>query len=162
MREVHPNLLWLGHALDLRDARLLFDVGISAVVDVAFEEPPTQLPRELIYCRFPLYDGGGNDPSVLLQSVQTTVDLLDNGIRTMVACSAGMSRSPVIAAFALAAHLDQSPHDVISRIAAVNSLDVKGRLWNDVANIFSKVRQTTAHGAERGQIRRSVDCGGVG
>ena len=61
MHEIHPDLLWLGHALDVREPRPLFDAGITAVVDVAFEEPPAQLPRQLIYCRFPLSDGGGND-----------------------------------------------------------------------------------------------------
>lgn len=36
MREIHPELLWLGHALDIREPRSLFDAGITAVVDVAF------------------------------------------------------------------------------------------------------------------------------
>ena len=62
MHEIHPDLLWVGHALDVREPRPLFDAGIAAVVDVAFEEPPAQLPRGLIYCRFPLNDGGGNAP----------------------------------------------------------------------------------------------------
>ena len=141
MQEIHPNRL--GHALDVRQPRPLFDAEIAAVVDVALEEPPVQLPRQLIYCRFPINDGGGNNPSVLLHAVQCTVDLLASGTRTIVACSAGMSRSPTIAAFALAAYLDQSPEDVVSRIADVKSLEVKGPLWNDVANIFSRVRRTT-------------------
>lgn len=140
MREIHPNLLWIGHALDIRRPRGLFDAGIAAVVDVAYEESPAQLPRELIYCRFPLVDGGGNDAAMLLQAVQCTVDLLAAGTRTIVACSAGMSRSPTIAAIALAAHLDQSPDDVIVRVAASGALEVKGALWNDVAAVFSKVR----------------------
>ncbi len=143
MQEIHPNLLWLGHALDVREPRALFDAEIAAVVDVAFEEPPAQLPRQLIYCRFPINDGGGNDPSVLLQAVQCTVDLLAFGTPTIVACSAGMSRSPTIAAFGLGAHLDQSPEDVISRLANLKSLEVNGPLWNDVASVFSRVRRTT-------------------
>ena len=65
MHEIHSNLLWLGHALDIREPRSLFDVGVEAVVDVAYEEPPAQLPRQLIYCRFPINDGGGNEPSTL-------------------------------------------------------------------------------------------------
>ena len=58
MHEIHPNQVRLGHALDIREPRALFDVGIRAVVDVAIEEPPVALPRELIYCRFPIHDGG--------------------------------------------------------------------------------------------------------
>lgn len=143
MHEIHPNRLWLGHALDIREPRPLFDAGITAVVDVALEEPPAQLPRQLIYCRFPLNDGGGNEPSILLQAIQTVVDLLSSGTRTLVACSAGMSRSPTIAAFSLAAHLSQEPKDVVARIADIKSLELKAALWNDVANIFSKVRRNT-------------------
>ena len=143
MHQIQPNLLWVGHAFDVREPRPLFEAEIAAVVDVAFEEPPAQLPRQLIYCRFPLNDGGGNDASVLLQTVQTIVDLIGCGTRTMVACSAGMSRSPTLAAFALAAHLNQTPEDVISRIADVKSLEVNGTLWTDVANIFSRIRRTT-------------------
>ena len=143
MHEVHPNQLWLGHALDIREPRALFDVGIRAVVDVAIEEPPAALPRELIYCRFPIHDGGGNDPSVLLQAVQCTVDLLASATPTIVACSLGMSRSPTIAAFALATHLGRSPNEVILGIGEERALEVKGSLWNDVAGVFPRIRCDT-------------------
>lgn len=143
MHEIHPGRLWLGHALDARDPRSLFEAGIAAVVDVAYEEPPAQLPRKLIYCRFPLNDGGGNDPTLLLQTVQTLVDFLTSQTKTIVACSAGMSRSPTIAAFALAAHLSQQPEDVIARIADQKSLEIKGALWNDVSSVFPRLRSNT-------------------
>ena len=143
MQEIHPGLLWIGHALDLRNPKALFDVGISAVVDVAYEEPPAQLPRQLIYCRFPINDGGGNEPAVLRQTVQTIVDLLSAGMPTMVACSAGMSRSPVFAAAGLAIHLGQSPDDVVSRIGGFKSLEVSVPLWSDVTNVVSQIRRPT-------------------
>lgn len=141
MHEIHRSLLWMGHALDVRDARRLFEAGIAAVVDVAWEEAPAQLPRQLIYCRFPLHDGGGNDAATLLQALQTTTDLLGSGTCTLVACSAGVSRSPVISAFALAAHLGQPPEDVIERIAALKPLEVHASLWRDAAQAFAKVRR---------------------
>lgn len=139
MHEILPNLLWIGHAHDVHDMRALFDAGIEAVVDIAFEEPPAQLPRQLIYCRFPINDGGGNDSSVLLHALQCTVDFLASRTRTIVVCSAGLSRSPTIAAFAIAAHLDRAPEDVLSRIAEKKSLEIKGPLWNEVADVFSRV-----------------------
>ncbi|TWU50732.1 Dual specificity phosphatase, catalytic domain [Rubripirellula tenax] len=143
MHELHPNLLWLGHAFDVREPRPLFDAGITAVVDVAFEEPPAQLPRQLLYLRFPLNDGGGNEPSVLRFAVQSLVDLLHSETRTIVACSAGMSRSPTIAAYALACHLDITPEVALERIAAIKSLEIKGQLWSDVAGVFPSVRRPT-------------------
>lgn len=142
MFEIHKGLLWVGNAFDIREEpRRLFDAGIGAVVDVAYEEPVAQLPRQLIYFRFPINDGGGNEPSILVQAVQSVADLLANETGTIIACSAGSSRSPTIAAFALAAHLDGEANEVLEHIASIKSLEVKGPLWNDVASVFSRVRR---------------------
>ena len=65
MLEVIPDRLWLGNFSQLRDARSLFDLQIKAVVDLAHEELPAQLPREISYLRFPLIDGGGNSPELI-------------------------------------------------------------------------------------------------
>ena len=140
MHKIHPNLLWIGHALDVREPRGLFDVGVSAVVDVAYEELPAQIPRQLIYCRFPLNDGGGNNPDTLLQTLRTATDLLWSGTRTLIACSAGMSRSPTIAAFALAYHLSVEPDDVIARIAEAKSLELKSELWANVRTAYNSLK----------------------
>jgi protein-tyrosine phosphatase len=141
MHEIHSNLLWTGNAFDVREPRALFDAEIAAVVDLAIEESPSQLPRQLIYCRFPIVDGEGNARALLLLAVQTTVDLLASGTRTIVACSAGLSRSPTIATFALAAHLGHFPEDVLARLNEMKSLELHGALWNDVAAIFPDVRR---------------------
>ncbi len=141
MYEIQPKLLWIGNAHDIREPGPLFDTGIAAVVDVAYEEVPSLLPRQMIYCRFPLNDGGGNELKLLLQTVQTLLDLLAAEIPTIVACSAGMSRSPTIVSFALAAHLSQLPEEVIERISKIRSLEVKPELWNDVGKIFGRLRR---------------------
>ncbi|MFO0924334.1 MAG: hypothetical protein U0905_17805 [Pirellulales bacterium] len=39
---------------------MLYDNGIRAVVDLAINEKPAELGRELICCRFPINDGDGN------------------------------------------------------------------------------------------------------
>ncbi len=143
MHELHPNLLWLGHAFDVREPRPLFDAGISAVVDVAYEEAPATLPRQLIYLRFPLNDGGGNELSTLRLVVQTVVELMHSNIRTIVACSAGMSRSPTIAAFSLACYLGITPEAALERIAALKALEIKRQLWNDVSKVFCHVQRPT-------------------
>lgn len=139
MLEIHPNLLWIGHALDVREPRALFDAEITAVIDVAYEEPPAKIPRQLIYCRFPLNDGGGNDPNTLLQILRTATDLLRSNTRTIIACSAGMSRSPTIAAFTLAHHLSENPDHVIARIADIKSLELKPELWADTLTAFNNL-----------------------
>ncbi len=139
MHEIHPNLLWIGHAFDIREPRALFDAGITAAIDVAYEEPPAQIPRQLMYCRFPLLDGGGNDPRILLQTLRVATDLLQLDMRTIITCSAGMSRSPTVAAFALAHHLNELPDVVIARIADIKSLELKPELWTQMLAVFSKL-----------------------
>ena len=143
MHEIHSNLLWIGHALDVREPRPLFAVGITAVIDVAYEEPPAQIPRQLTYCRFPLNDGGGNDPNTLLQALRTATDLLGSKTKTIIACSAGMSRSPTLAAFALAYHLAEEPDDVIAGIADIKSLELKPELWADTLAAFNKLKSSS-------------------
>lgn len=142
MHEIHSNLLWIGHALDAREPKALFDVGITAVIDVAYEELPAQLPRQLTYCRFPLNDGSGNQSRVLLQVLRTAVDFLRSNTRTMIACSAGMSRSPTIAAFALAYYLSEKPEAVLAKIVEVKSLEIKPELWADTLAAYN---QLTSH-----------------
>src|SRR5260221_3783356 len=102
MRQDSGRVLWLGHVGDTRDARRLLDAGIEAVVELADSEPPATLPRELIRCRFPLTDGGGNPPCLLRLAVETVAALLRAGIPTFVCCGGGMSRSVCIAAGGLA------------------------------------------------------------
>jgi len=140
MLEVHRDLLWLGNAFDIREPRPIFELEIKAVVDVSYEEKPAQLPRQLTYCRFPLNDGAGNDDRVLLLALQTLVDLLASEIRTIIGCSAGMSRSPTLAAFALAAHLDQQANEIVEQISKQKGLEIKGPFWNEVETAFSRLR----------------------
>ncbi|HAH46791.1 MAG TPA: protein phosphatase, partial [Planctomycetaceae bacterium] len=101
MREILPNLLWIGNAHDARDVKRVLDLAIAAVIDLALEEPAVPLTREIIYCRLPLIDGAENQPVILETAVKTVARLISEEIPTLVACSAGMSRSPAIVAAAL-------------------------------------------------------------
>ncbi len=88
IRNVYSDHLYVGNALDARDLRMLYDNGIRAVVDLAINEKPAQLGRELIYCRFPINDGDGNPDWLIAIAIQTIVSMVRHEIRTLVACSA--------------------------------------------------------------------------
>ena len=45
--------------------RIFLKAGIEAIVQVALEELPLQPPRELVYLRFPLSDGGCNHAELI-------------------------------------------------------------------------------------------------
>ncbi len=131
MREVVANRLWLGNAHDARDYRAIFDAGIQAVVELALEEAPAAPPRELIWLRYPLIDGVGNRPSLLRAAVQAIVCLLREETPALVACSAGMGRTPVIAAIALSEYDGQTPEHWLTAVTANHPHDVAPGLWQD-------------------------------
>jgi protein-tyrosine phosphatase len=132
VREIVPNLLWIGNAADGRDADRLLQAGVAAVVNLAAEEPSPVLPRSMIYCRLPVMDGDQDDESVLDLAIQTVVSLLKKQIPTLVHCSAGMSRSPAVAAAALSIVQGGTPEERLKEIAAGRPHDISPQLWEAV------------------------------
>src|SRR3982751_458664 len=100
MRRVTDNL-YLGHSGDTRDLRPLREQGIEALIDLALPDPPLAIGREVTYCRFPIEDGGGTPLWLIRAAIDTAASLIRSQTPTLIFCSAGMSRSPSIAAAAL-------------------------------------------------------------
>jgi hypothetical protein len=138
MRQIFGNTLWLGHAGDVWDVRGLMAVNIKAVVDLALNEQPVILPRELIYCRFPLLDGSGNPSWLLRAAIKTLVSLLKAKVNTFVYCGAGMSRSPCIAGAAISLLRDCSPSAGLALVTESGPKDISPALWKDVQSQLPK------------------------
>jgi protein-tyrosine phosphatase len=124
MNQISPHPLWIGTIGDLKDLRRLYDLGIRAVVQLAYEEPPLALPRDFVACRFPLLDGGDNDAEVLQLAVTTVTHLLERKFATLVCCQAGLSRSPAIVAGALARITGESFTACVSQLAIHRASDI--------------------------------------
>ncbi|TMQ31641.1 MAG: dual specificity protein phosphatase family protein [Planctomycetota bacterium] len=137
MNQIKPHPLWVGHAGDGQALRQLFADGIKAVVHLAAEEPPLQLPRELIYYRFPLVDGPGNDADLLQLAFGSVAGLLKKEIPTLICCGGGMSRSPVVAAAALAMVAPAALEDCLKKVADYHRTDVSPGLWAEVHHVFT-------------------------
>lgn len=140
MRQVEPYSLWLGHAGDGGDCQAILAADIKAVVQLAAEEPPLGLPRELISCRFPLVDGPGNDLKLMDLATTTVANLLEKNIPVLVCCGGGMSRSPAVAAAALSMVYQESPDDCLKQIAEHHPADVVPGLWADVTRMLAYQR----------------------
>jgi hypothetical protein len=135
MRIIAPYSLWLGHVGDARDLRGVLNAGIAALVDLALNETPATVTRELVYCRFPLVDGAGNPPWLLRAAVDTTAGLLRSQTPTLVYCASGMSRSLTIAAAAIGL-LDNRPlADCLAQLAQGGPHDVSPALWHEVCAV---------------------------
>ena len=52
MREIIEQRLWIGHAIEARNAQTVLSAGVEALVDLATEEPPAVYPRDIPVCRF--------------------------------------------------------------------------------------------------------------
>lgn len=123
----------------MRDVVGVLRQGVAAVVDLAIEEAPILFPRDTIYCRFPLLDGGGNSPSLLKMAILTTAIFIDAKTPTLVTCGAGMSRSPAVVAAAIAQVEAISLHDALERIAASGPHDVSPTFWETVTVAVDRI-----------------------
>jgi protein-tyrosine phosphatase len=139
MNQIHPYLLRVGHSGDGQDFKALFDEGVRAVVQLAWEEAPVLLPRELILCRIPLIDGPGNRPELLRLAIATVVQLLREQVSVLVCCGSGVSRAPVLAAAALARYSGKPLSECLQEVTRHRHADVHPALYEHLEAILATV-----------------------
>lgn len=132
LRSIAACRLWLGHVGDARNLGAVHAAGIAALVDLALNESPIPLARELVYCRFPLIDGGGNPAWRLRAAVQTVAGLLRAQVPTLVYCGAGMSRTPAVAGAAIALVRGCPLTDGLALATQSGAVDLSPALWSDI------------------------------
>ncbi len=126
--------LAIGNAIEARDLELVHSLGIEAIVDLAINEPPAAPPREVFYLRLPLYDGEGNSGKDIRFAVESIVNLVQSSKRTLVCCSAGLSRSPTIAAAAISMINGIALEDALILIQDSRQTDVSKKFYDSVCN----------------------------
>lgn len=141
MHQIPGTSLWLGNASHLRNVPAILRLDITTIVDFAIEEPVPNLPRTVSYFRFAITDDGAND-LVLLKAAITLTALLASGQHpTAICCSAGMSRSPVIAAAALCVAHGASIHEMLTLVTQHQPADVSPAFLAQVVEAISKVQE---------------------
>jgi protein-tyrosine phosphatase len=138
MRQITGYSLWLGHIGDAADLELLHAAGIRAIVDLALNEPAAVRSRELTYCRFPLIDGPGNPSWTIRAAVETVACLVRLGTPTLVYCGAGMSRSPCIAAAAIALLRGCPAAEALVLLTESGRSDVSPGLWAEIQAVIGQ------------------------
>jgi hypothetical protein len=137
MRQVAGRTLWIGHVGDTRRPRPLLDAGIEAVIELADGEPLAILPRELVRCRFPLMDGGGNPLWLVRLAMESVAGLLRAGVPTLVCCGCGMSRSVCLAAGGLAQAEERELREALAEVAGSGPADVSPALLAQVQAVLT-------------------------
>lgn len=136
MYQIVPYSVWIGSDRDGRAFRELFDLGIRAVVQVAIEEPAILIPRELLYLRFPLIDGSGNDADWLRLALHSIKTLIQREIPTLVCCSAGMSRSPALVGAVLMSQRGMGFEESVRFVTQNGPADLSGAFLTDLKNLL--------------------------
>jgi protein-tyrosine phosphatase len=137
MNQILPYSLRVGHMGDGQDVKALFDAGVQAVVQLAWEEAPILLPREMIVCRIPLADGPGNRPELLRLAIDTIAQLLREHISVLVCCGSGVSRAPALAAAGLARHTGKPLRDCLQEVTRHRHADVQPALYEHLEGILA-------------------------
>lgn len=140
MREVIPGRLWIGNAREARDVRDVLQRGITAIIDLAIDEPPIVFPRDVFYCRAPLLDGEGNSAARLTAVLRLAASHITDRVPTLVACSNGMSRSPAITAGALTLTHGGEPDEMLRTILSDGPRDLSPGLWTAVVESVRTIR----------------------
>ena len=135
MRQVDGRALWIGNAGDLRDALTVMATGVAAVIELAASEPLAVLPRELIRCRFPLCDGEDNPAWLLRLASETVATFLLAEVPVLVCCSAGLSRSVVVAAGGVALAENRPFNESLTIVVGSGPADVS-------PGLFMQLKQT--------------------
>jgi protein-tyrosine phosphatase len=141
MREAVSGRLWLGNSGDLGNTANVLQAGIQAVIDLAVEQLMPSFPRTIMYCHFPVMDGQQELPAALQAAIETVAIMLRARIPTLVCCSAGMSRSPAVAAAALSIAAGGTPDDRLREIVRGQPHDVSPGLWDEVHKAVRQIRE---------------------
>lgn len=148
VRAVYGDLLLIGNAIEARNMRLLYDNEVRAVLDLAANEKPASLGRDHIYVRVPILDGDGNSDRDIELAIITLVHLMKTETKTLVACSAGMSRSPCVAAASIALASNRSIDECMRKIISAGPNDASPILWHHVQNVYDGIAESRLRGAE--------------
>jgi protein-tyrosine phosphatase len=139
MLNIPKTELWLGNTSDLRDIRAVLKTGVTAIIDLAIEEPLPSLPRTTNYCRVVLTDDGENNPANILAAILAAGALVDGGHAVAICCNAGLNRSLAIAAATLARLSGKSAAECLELVATVKHVDVNPALWNQVVGVLAGI-----------------------
>jgi hypothetical protein len=143
MRQIEELSLWIGTARDARDIKSVLGLGIKAIIDLALEEAPIHPTRDLVYLRFPLVDGTGNPAWLLRAALAMVEESIRSRVPTLVACAAGMSRSPAVTAVATASFLGLDPVGLLKSMNECGPIDVSPTLWQELLAARNPTQQLT-------------------
>jgi len=137
--------LFVGTVDDAGATEKLRKRGITTIVSVIRGEPTDGYPADVTVVNVPMIDGPQNDLEQFQRAVKHVLSVFANDGSVLVHCSAGASRSPAVAATALALAaeigLEAAFGQVSTRRKAVDPHDA---LVRQAARVYTTHRDSVA------------------
>jgi protein-tyrosine phosphatase len=128
--------LFVGTTADAGDGSRLREHGVTVVVSLTHGDPDGGYPDGTTVVEVPMVDGPRNDRAAFDRAV-TAVESRLGGSGVLVHCSAGASRSPAVAATALALSEGIGLDDAFQRVMARrDAVDPHDALVRRAASVF--------------------------
>lgn len=136
--------LFVGTLDDATDSHRLEEDEITTVVSLTHETPDLSEPALNIHS-IPLIDGPQNNRDQFNKAVQETVTALAGGERVLVHCAAGASRSPTVAATALALTEEIELQNAIQQVADNrDAVDPHEALLRQAAHVYTELSDSAS------------------
>ena len=134
--------LFVGTTEDAGDEALLCEYDVEAIVSLTHDGPDDGFPSDLEVVRLPMKDGPQNDQQVFEQAVTHVLFHLRAGDNVLVHCSAGASRSPAVAATALALYNEVGLETAFEQVKhRRNAADPHEAVIRQAARIYTQHRE---------------------
>ena len=136
--------LFVGTRADAADSQRLETHDITTVVSLTHEAP--ELSAQAIDLHsIPLIDGPQNSREQFTKAVEETVIALEDGERVLVHCAAGASRSPTVAATALALVQELDLEDAIRQVSdSRDAVDPHEALLRQAAHVYTQLTDSSS------------------
>ena len=140
---VGPDL-FVGTLTDATNSHRLEKDEITTVVSLTHETPDLSAQTLDIHS-VPLIDGPQNNREQFTTAVEETVTALTDGERVLVHCAAGASRSPTVAATALALVQKMNLEDAIQEVAdSRDAVDPHEALLRQAAHVYTQLADSAS------------------
>lgn len=133
--------LFVGTLDDAGNLSRLCEYGIENIVSLIHAESASEFPSDLTVVNVPMRDGPCNDQQKFQRAVTHALYRLNAGEELLVHCSAGASRSPAVAATALALSDDMGLEVAFEQIAdRRDAVDPHEAVVQQAARVYTQNR----------------------
>jgi predicted protein tyrosine phosphatase len=134
--------LFVGTIADAGDESLLEGHAVDRVVSLTHTDPETGFPATVSVVEAPMKDGPRNERARFESAVEATLAGLRSGENVLVHCSRGASRSPSVAATAIAVSRDVGIQAAFEQVAASRAeCDPHPALVRRAVSVFRDLQQ---------------------